>query len=425
MQKLGVYLITSLFVMLPDHVLQVLTIDLNMVRINILEIIFAISFIALLTTRLLRNNTGPKKKQIDLVFVLSTSLFLLLPLFRYIFFDDNIESITNIMNLMRPYTFFILLFALVGNCLKDKASVKHFLMFFVIICTLLAFKNIYYFLSGTGTALGGMYAVGGVLVPRQAGGDSLLIMGSLIFCIVVLYIKRLNKSFLVSLIPQAIGMFTIFSRATIFGLIAGLIACSVIFSRIKETLITVLLGMFGVVVVFWMGNIFIEQWSHGKISVFNLLRIEEIDTSTKKAGSITERYWEYAKIIEEIKKAPYFGHGLRASFYYYNYTTGNRIKRDFCHNAYLQVTWNFGIFGLVLFLSMLLRLFVRMVHLIRSTTDEYLKRVTRGIFGCYVAFLLILNSSPNVHTFRPMLFLGMITGLALAIEKINNGLVTR
>lgn len=424
MPKLGLYVITAIFVLLRDDSLQQLTIDIGLVRISIFEVIFFISFVVLFISKLLHPKITAIKIKYDYVLLIAITLFILFPVIQLYFIVDNIKSITNIMNLMRPYTFFIFMYYFIGNCLDDKKDVKHFIILFIVICTILAFKNIHYFLSGRSTASvitqEGTESIGGLMVPRQGGTDSLMMMGSIVFCIASIYIKRLNIYSLINFIPQTISMFTVFSRATIIGLIGGVISCSIIIVRFKNIFRMMLLGTLGLSVIFLLGNVFIAQWSQGKINVFQLLRLENIDTTTKRAGSVTERYWEYVKIIEEIKKAPFLGHGLKGSYYYYNYTTGNIIKRDFSHNAYLQVTYNFGVIGLSLFLIILYKIMLNMINVIRSTVDEYLRRVAIGAFSCYLAFLMILNSSPNVHTFRPMLFLGMITGISLAIGKINN-----
>jgi len=82
---------------------------------------------------------------------------------------------------------------------------------------------------------------------------------------------------------------------------------------------------------------------------FNIIpRLSDVGVTVKLRGQI----WRMA--IEEIKKAPLFGHGFMSFSYLYDSTYRNQLIPH-AHNIYLDMMLNFGVIGTVLFVGYIVK----------------------------------------------------------------------
>lgn len=404
------YIVTALFVIAGENTLMGLQLDLGFIRINLLDIFLATQVLIIAVTPGGQKNS-PHSFLSRLILIVGMLLFYFYPFFHFLAFGGKVDSVTNIFNLMRPFLYFMLMYFVVGYGLGSSRQIQWFVRFFVLLCFLVALENIYSFITGSVAGAHGR-TVKGVRLALQSGTDSLFIMSALI---IVSQWLRGKASFVgrTTVAPLFLGLFSTASRATIMGYLIGVLSSLMMLRR--KSLRAFVAAVFLVAMLAASTNFVIGFAFGGKIGMVDLLRLDSI---TSKEGTVGERYYEYLGIWEKIKEKPLFGYGLRADYRYRNRAFDNFVYRDYSHNSYLQVVWNFGLIGFFFLSCVLFRLLIDMLILNRKLSDDESLRLSASLTGVYASYLIILFVAPNFHEFKPMLLLGTVTGLSLSLARL-------
>lgn len=411
MNKFIIYIMTVMFVAIDEKILMGLQLNLVLFRLNLLDVLFALQLAILAVTTPFGKNRSPYSLVSRMLLIGAFVLFQLVPYVHFMLFGGNVESLTNIFNLMRPYLYFMLMYAVVGYSLDSERAVLSYVRFFILLCLAVAVENLFVFVAGSAKGSFGR-TISGMQLVRQSGTDSLMIMAALVM--VTLRLKG-EGAFLgrTAFMPLFLGLFAIASRATIVGYFAGA-ALAWKGLRTQKRLGMLLVVCFVLLTVVFSAKLLMGVVSHGKVGVSKVLRL---DDTFSKEGTLGERYYEYTEIFKKIKERPLLGHGLRAEFRYRNEASDNLIRRDYSHNSYLQVMWNFGLVGFALLACILLRLFLDMRLVLGRSEGGGLHSLAASLFGIYSGYLLVLLVAPNFHEMRSTLFLGAMTGLSLAVAR--------
>ena len=243
--------------------------------------------------------------------------------------------------------------------------------------------------------IGGLHATGGILEhPNKMGGQILIALGSLI-----LFRKNkiLQKILLTILL---LGLFLTFGRGGWLAAFTGLLVIisiskskNAIFRKLKPILVS-----------FSIISIILISWSFLKDSqtVNSLLRID-------RGTSGRDIMWVYA--VSRAAEKPLTGYGFRSDTYLKEISTeefGNIAAQSGWHNVFISHLTQFGIFGLLLYISIFL---TPMYRLYKSSTPMIYKK---SLLFIIVAMFVAANfTAYNIGGLRSMtLAMSIVLGTA-------------
>lgn len=97
----------------------------------------------------------------------------------------------------------------------------------------------------------------------------------------------------------------------------------------------------------------------------------------------------------------------------------------YAHNCYLQIAAELGIFGLLAFLWIILRMVITSIKSWRLIKDEFLRYLYLGLFCGIAAFLLQSNVDVTIYSLRLAVLFYFSLGLLMGIKRVglNHGKV--
>jgi O-antigen ligase len=261
---------------------------------------------------------------------------------------------------------------------KNRRWVRATIAVFLLTCTTLALHGLYQYLTHapmpgvwldareTGIAVRAYSVVQNPNVLGALLAMGALISGSLALSRAFQGVRRLLLAAVC--LVQLAGLAVTFSRGAWLGLVAGLLAMVVLAYR--RYLVAVLAA--GAVVWFTAPRVFVERLLFAFTSTYAM---------TSSAGLGRLYRWDVS--LHHILDHPLFGVGLG--------TFGGTAAYMFGYwalwvdNFYIQMAAEGGLLLLVFFLWLLLRGAKGLVRGHRFTSDPYLKALTAGMFGAFLA----------------------------------------
>ena len=111
-------------------------------------------------------------------------------------------------------------------------------------------------------------------------------------------------------------------------------------------------------------------------------------------ASVLERVAESKAVLHEIVQSPFVGHGMGATFTFYNLLDRNTVTTWYIHNAYLFLLFKVGAVGAFLFLGFYLRMIYGGIVLARDPNRTLFELGTyRGIAALLVGVLVVALTS--------------------------------
>ncbi|MGH2639029.1 MAG: O-antigen ligase family protein [Rhabdochlamydiaceae bacterium] len=143
--------------------------------------------------------------------------------------------------------------------------------------------------------------------------------------------------------------------------------------------------------------------------------------STQKLGhdlSLRMRFAEWSGEWAAIKHSPLLGHGFGASFKVFDIVLQHHVWQPFSHNSYLYIIFKTGFIGALLFLTPFFAFMFKAFKLSRLRSLPGRTRIgVRGCFGCMVLLLFATNLGPVFDSKTDLMWVGLLWGYLLAVEK--------
>ena len=231
--------------------------------------------------------------------------------------------------------------------------------------------------------------------------------------------------FVFGMISFFIIIFFIYESNTLASLIALILQIILFFSIYISIKFQLSLKKF-----FWLFFLFIFIFiSLSQISQKNnFLNNAYKDIVTKFEFKDAPRKFIYEATLEEIQKAPFFGHGL-GSFVPRMQNNGSNIAVLRAHNSFLQIALELGLIGLLLLFVSLFRVYKDFRQIVAYSSDSiFYVSIFLGISG---SFIIGLFSWPYSHLSAYIMFsiyIGLIIKEAKKYshtEKINPNSIIR
>lgn len=128
-------------------------------------------------------------------------------------------------------------------------------------------------------------------------------------------------------------------------------------------------------------------------------------------------YWTSAMNL--IVKSPFIGHGLNA---YTPAAEANNLKwQGYPHNCFLQMLAEVGLFGLVSFIWIFLRLFRQAWRRVTNIQDLFSKDVVWGAAAGLTAFMVHSFFDTSMYSGQLSSLMWLITGVAVAVMRVEKG----
>lgn len=116
-----------------------------------------------------------------------------------------------------------------------------------------------------------------------------------------------------------------------------------------------------------------------------------------------------------FKDRPFFGHGLGTFMSVFGkYRPPDYGEIVYAHNCYLQMAAEIGIFGLLIFMWFVFRLFQRAIFKLVKTEDRFVKAAFLGVIGGILAYLVHSVVDTNLYSLPLAVLFWAMAGLAAA-----------
>ena len=141
--------------------------------------------------------------------------------------------------------------------------------------------------------------------------------------------------------------------------------------------------------------------------VFNalILRFQSIATSAQVDISLLERFEESAVVFSKIVANPILGYGFGAEYTKFIFFERFHISTSYVHNGYLAAWYKFGLFGLLLMLSIYISVIRNSYRIFKQSNKAIHKIVGLTILATLSGMLLVNNTSPQFLAFDSILLL--------------------
>lgn len=381
---------------------------LYLVEINksIEPIFYAITLFGLLVFSLYLISNTKKALVLDIfknnkvIIIYCASLLLL----QFVFHGFNIAGIRLVITLFSA----LLAYVFIGGLLHYHQPI--FIKFMKIILFSTVLLSFFSILSNFGISkfiflpmsekygaygISGLHATGGIIEhPNKMGGQILIALGALI-----LFRKNLiMQKFL--LLILLLGLFLSFGRGGWLGAFIGFLAILSITKSRNKNFIKLKPILVSIAVI----SIMFISWSFLKNSqtVNSLLRVD-------RGTSGRDIMWVYA--VSKAVEKPLTGYGFRSDTYLKEISTGefgNIAAQSGWHNVFISHLTQFGILGLLLYLSIFL---IPMYRLYKSSVPIVYKK---SLLFIIVAMFVAANfTAYNIGGLRSMpLAMSIVLGVA-------------
>lgn len=231
----------------------------------------------------------------------------------------------------------------------------------------------------------------------------LILVIPIVFSLLLYVPKRGEKILLTfSLVVMAICLIFTGSRAGWLALV-GAMSFLVLIEKKRR----VAIGLTLVIIV--VASILIPSVSARLSTIFDL------NFSTNK-----ERIYGAKSTLQMIRDHPLTGTGINTFYYVYpQYQLPEAtLHLGHAHNVFLQIGAEMGLFGLIIFLWLLIRVFKIGWETLRRTRNDYLRVVTIGLLASLIAFLVNQEFDYTWGTGSLFVFFWVLLAMLLVIRNI-------
>lgn len=311
---------------------------------------------------------------------------------------------------------YILIFFITAEEVKDKRHVRMILLFMFLGAVLASGNGIFQVITGRDFIRGykpilniGLLRATASFKDANILGIYLSAIAPAIFGLTLFYlkgIKRIAMIFICLLVLAGIAL--TYSRPTLLAVYIVMFFFGL--ARKNRALIFILI-MFTLISPFILPKS-VKEWAR------------EVEYNPLRFMCNDDRIAIYRNSLNMIKAHPILGVGANAfmksykkykeSPEYRNIVTLDEIK---AHNNFLHMAGEIGLIGLGIFIWLLYRLFKQSKRIYNSLRDDYLKTVSLCLMACLIAFLVNgLTESSLYYSVVAMLF-WYLSGLSLSLKK--------
>lgn len=304
-----------------------------------------------------------------------------LSLFHTLFYPGVGMWRYEILTLFKRLFSLVLIYFVFAKCIKTKKELNFLFAIFLIS---LALVGLHTWRNGmlAGTHFADFKRSSGPFGEGWRGADIaggfLAIFTPFLLSVSLLAKKKTMKSFGIGgLIICIAGIFTTYSRGSILALgVASIITVLVTIKQLiktsKLTTLIVMIVLLGLVIRWqmWVPESIIHRAEETTQENQGLYADPEFDESTQA------RIKTWKEGIEIFKNNPIFGVGFKIPEFMHSYDT---------HNTFIQIAAEMGIFGLLVFLWLLWKIFRESLLLLNSEFNI----IAAGFIGCIIAFIIV------------------------------------
>lgn len=133
--------------------------------------------------------------------------------------------------------------------------------------------------------------------------------------------------------------------------------------------------------------------------------------------ALKNRIMEAQALVDEIMKSPIVGHGLGATFSFFDTILRTTNVSDYAHNAYLYLWFKLGILGLVTFLGAYFLKLRDGYRAYRNAVDPSIRALLVSILSSLVAMLFVTVTSPQFYARDSILIIALGWGIFDAVRR--------
>ena len=132
--------------------------------------------------------------------------------------------------------------------------------------------------------------------------------------------------------------------------------------------------------------------------------------------SVAARFREYADILAAIKENPLIGHGMGATFTYYNILERITEQSLYAHNAFLFLIFKVGIIGAALFFAYFFLIMKTSFVLSRRKVGSMFDvAINRAILVVLLGLLMIATNSGVMVDKEALFLISLCAGLTMSM----------
>ena len=241
------------------------------------------------------------------------------------------------------------------------------------------------------------------------GLSAWLLIISLPFISLALYYKRNKHLRIISSVLAVflvVCLFLAYTKGAIVGFILGLALLFFLkMGKRQKTLCIVFL---------LLATTIILLVPHELRESFNLSSISWYGTSAQHRLQLWATAWRM------FMDRPLLGQGLNTFMANYERFRGPLEKGIwYAHNCYLQIAAELGIFGLLVFLWMIIRMAISSVRSWKRIDDEFLRYTYLGLFCGIAAFLMHSAVETSLYSLQLAVLFYFSLGLLMGIKRIG------
>lgn len=294
----------------------------------------------------------------------------------------------------RKYIFYILYFAplLLWHSLK---RVKKYMYVLILISFLLSvFVLIEYVIRDPLPSFLAHYTVIPINplnfteVVRMTPNFHSLIYLSFFWCLPLAILTR-RRIFFIILIVEFAALFVFFTRNIYLSMLIGFMITVLMLRRNRFSALTYI---FLFLIIGFVGVYFLTA-SLGVANPVDILfvRISELFSEEPlQSGTLSSRILEGSTMLERIKESPIIGKGIGTLFYnpvFQKYSPGG-------HSGYLDILFQMGIIGLLIFIGIFYRFIKLCIRLYGEISDVYIKAFILGSLSSFCGILVAVLVKP-------------------------------
>lgn len=308
-----------------------------------------------------------------------------------------------------------LFFYVFKDVLKNDKHIVYIFISFILLITIPGIKSVVNYL----TLMNDISYVFEILGSRQAGFEPYYYI-AVVASITVTFYSKLWKIKLISIFIAALSGTVLILTFTRGYWLGALIALAIVFllseKRIKLSMLTVI-PVFLIIIVLlihiFLGNltdIFYKMVSERFTSVGGL------SSDISFMNRMSEAKALFAKCLEN----PIAGHGLGATYRFYDIIIHYNKVTWYSHNAYLYIFFKLGIFGLIFYLCWYSCILWKGYKLSRSKSINWFRKsIVIFAIGGLVGMLPLSMTSPQFYDKDSILVIMLCSSMIAVVEKIN------
>lgn len=240
---------------------------------------------------------------------------------------------------------------------------------------------------------------------RVTSNEVLILFFTTLATAAFVYAKTLRLN-IASIVFLGIGFLSLILTQSRGYWLAFIVSFTIIFLSVPADKKGKMLLYFSVILIIMLGIAKIYFPDYFTL-VFNalVLRFQSIASSAQVDISLLERFEESAVVFSKIAVNPILGYGFGTEFTKFIFFERLHISTSYVHNGYLAAWYKFGLFGLLLLLSIYFSVIRNSYRIFKHSNKAIHKIIGLTILATLSGMLLVNNTSPQFLAFDSILLL--------------------